>query len=110
MMFPQPGGSQEEGSMSQDYEIDTDVLRTMATKARNTVTRLDASELAKAEGAGHEWVVTAAAGFSASWSEGLADRVKDTEDFAERLRTTARVFDEGTNAAKAEVDAMIWED
>ncbi len=60
--------------------------------------------------AGHEWVVAAAAGFSTAWSDGLSDRVTDTEDFADGLGTTARVFDEGIIAAKAEVDAMIWGD
>ncbi|PKI91149.1 hypothetical protein CW368_07775 [Actinomycetales bacterium SN12] len=109
-MIPQPGGSREEGSMSQDYEIDTDVLRTMATKARGAVDSLGSSEVTQPKDPGHEWVTSAAAGFSASWSEGLTDRVTDTEDFADRLDTTARVFDEGTDAAKAEIDAMIWED
>lgn len=61
------------------------------------------------DGAGHEWVVEAASGFGSAWSDGLSARVADTEDFANRLRTTARVFDEGTDAAKAEIDAMIWD-
>lgn len=96
--------------MSQDYEIDTDVLRVMAAKARRTVADLDVSALTEPADPGHEWVVTAAAGFSAAWSQGLTARVTDTEDFADRLDTTARVFDEGTDAARAEVDGMIWED
>ncbi|MGO2521102.1 MAG: hypothetical protein ACTH8F_13340 [Microbacterium sp.] len=96
--------------MSQDYEIDTDVLREMAAKARRTVADLDVSALSDPADAGHEWVVAAAAGFATAWSQGLTARVTDTEDFAERLDTTARVFDEGTDAARAEVDAMIWED
>lgn len=95
--------------MSQDYEIDTDVLRAMATKARRTVADLGSSEITEPGDAGHEWLVTAAAGFSAAWSKGLTARVADTDDFAERLDTTARVFDEGTDAAKTEVDAMIWD-
>jgi hypothetical protein len=96
--------------MSQDYEIDTDVLRRMATKARSTVLSMSSSELTAPGDAGHEWVTTAAADFSAAWSQGLTARVTDTEGFAERLDTTARIFDEGTDAAKAEVDTMIWND
>jgi hypothetical protein len=110
MLSAQPGGSQEEGSMSQDYEIDTDVLRAMATKTRSIVAELGSTDVPDTAEAGHEWVTTAAAGFSASWSEGLTARSTDADDFAERLATTARIFDEGTDAAKAEVDAMIWED
>ena len=34
----------------------------------------------------------------------------DSDEFTARLATTARGFDEGTDAAKAEVDAMIWEE
>lgn len=92
------------------YDVDTGVLRAMASKARRTVGELRSSEVTKPGDAGHEWVVAAAAGFSTAWSDGLSDRVTDTEDFADRLGTTARVFDEGTDAAKAEVDAMIWGD
>lgn len=93
--------------MSQDYEIDTDMLR---TKARRTVGELSSTEVTKPADAGHEWVVAAAKGFGTAWSDGFLSRVADTEDFADKLGTTARVFDEGTDAAKAEVDAMIWAD
>lgn len=92
------------------YDVDTDVLRAMASKARRIVSALGSSEVMKPGDAGHEWVVAAAAGFSTAWSDGLSARVTDTDDFADRLGTTARVFDEGTDAAKAEVDAMIWAD
>lgn len=92
------------------YDVDTDVLRAMASKARRTVEELGSSEVTKPGDAGHEWVVAAAEGFSTAWSDGLSARVTDTENFADRLGTTARVFDEGTDAAKAEVDAMIWGD
>lgn len=96
--------------MSQDYEIDTDVLRAMASKARRTVGELSSTNVTNPGDVGHEWVVAAAKGFSAAWSDGLSVRVADTDDFADKLGTTARVFDEGTDAAKAEVDAMIWAD
>lgn len=92
------------------YDVDTDVLRAMASKARRIVGGLTSSEVMKPGDAGHEWVAAAAAGFSTAWSDGLVTRVADTDDFADRLGTTARVFDEGTDAAKAEVDAMIWDD
>lgn len=92
------------------YEVDTDVLREMVSKTRRVVAALGSSKVAEPGDAGHEWVVAAAAGFSTAWSDGLSARVTDTEDFADRLGTTARVFDEGTDAAKAEVDAMIWAD
>lgn len=95
--------------MSRDYEIDTDVLRAMATKARRTIADLGETEVTAPGDAGHEWVVSAASGFAAAWSEGLSARTKDSYDFADRLDTTARVFDEGTDAAKSEVDAMIWD-
>ncbi|OAN40785.1 hypothetical protein [Microbacterium sp. H83] len=91
------------------YDVDTDVLRAMASKARRAVGGLSSFTVAAPGDAGHEWVATAASGFGSAWSEGLAARVTDTEDFAERLHTTARVFDEGTDAAKAEIDAMIWD-
>ncbi|WP_292790159.1 MULTISPECIES: hypothetical protein [unclassified Microbacterium] len=55
-------------------------------------------------------MVAASERFADAWSAGLAARVTDSDDFSERLATTARVFDEGTDAAKAEVDAMIWEE
>ncbi|MCI1019502.1 hypothetical protein HWD99_12775 [Microbacterium sp. C5A9] len=80
----------------------------MASKARRTVGELGSSVMTTPADAGHEWVDVAAAGFRAAWSDGLAARVTDTEDFADRLGTTARIFDEGTDAAKAEIDAMIW--
>lgn len=80
----------------------------MESKARRIVEELRSSEVTTPGDAGHEWMVAAAAGFSTAWSDGLSARVADTEDFADRLGTTARVFDEGTDAAKAEVDAMIW--
>ncbi|MBC6496238.1 MULTISPECIES: hypothetical protein [unclassified Microbacterium] len=92
------------------YEVDTDVLRAMASKARRIVGELGSSDAAKPADAGHEWVVAAATRFSSAWSDGLCVRVADTEDFADRLSTTARIFDEGTDAAKVEVDAMIWDD
>ncbi|WP_145985673.1 MULTISPECIES: hypothetical protein [Microbacterium] len=92
------------------YDVDTDVLRAMSSKARRVVAELASREVTKLGDAGHEWVVAAAAGFSTAWSDGLSSRVTDTDDFADRLGTTARVFDEGTDAAKAEVDAMIWDD
>ena len=81
----------------------------MATKARRAVAGVGASDIEGPTDAGHEWVVDAASGFSSAWSDGLSERAADTEDFAGRLDTTARVFDEGTDAAKAEVDAMIWD-
>lgn len=91
-----------------DYEVDSDVLSAMASKARRIVRDLCSSEVTEPGHAGHEWVTGAAAGFRVAWSDGLAARIADTEDFADRLDTTARVFDEGTDAARAEVDAMIW--
>jgi len=96
--------------MARDYEIDTDVLRAMSTKARRAVVALGSSEIAEPADAGHEWIIAAAADFGTKWSSGLTARVADGEDFADRLDTTARVFEEGTDAAKAEVDAMIWDD
>jgi hypothetical protein len=94
----------------ESYDVDTDVLRAMASKARRLVGELESTEVAAPGDAGHEWVTGAAADFHTAWSDGLSARVSDTEDFADRLRTTARIFDEGTDAAKAEVDAMIWND
>lgn len=96
--------------MSQDYEVDTDVLRAMAAKTRGIVGDVGSTDLAPPTSAGHEWVVAAAERFAAAWCAGLAARVTDTDDFTDRLATTARIFDEGTDAAKAEVDAMIWEE
>lgn len=95
--------------MSHDYDIDTDVLRVMAARARRAVAELGSLQVAGPVDVGHEWVASAAAGFGAAWSAGLSARVADTEDFADRLGTTARVFDEGTDAARAEIDAMIWD-
>ncbi|MGJ0388900.1 hypothetical protein [Microbacterium sp. CGR1] len=92
------------------YDVDTDVLRAMSSKAIRVVGELTSREVTKLGDAGYEWVVAAAARFCTAWSDGLSARVTDTDDFADRLRTTARVFDEGTDAAKAEVDAMIWAD
>ncbi len=95
--------------MQRDYDVDTDVLRSMATRARHVVTELDGDRVAAPANAGHEWVAAASADFAEAWSTGLADRVTDSYDFADRLDTTARVFDEGTDAARAEIDAMIWD-
>lgn len=92
------------------YDVDTDVLRAMASKARRIVAGLASRDVLPPGDAGHERVVGAAASFSSAWSDGLSARVADTGDFADRLRTTAGVFDDGTDAAKAEVDAMIWAD
>jgi len=92
------------------YDVDTDVLRAMASKVGRIVGELGSTAVAAPGDAGHEWVIDAAAGFGTAWSDGLSTRVSDSEDFADRLRTTARVFDEGTDAAKAEVDALIWDD
>lgn len=92
------------------YDVDTDVLRSMASKARRIVGELGSTEVSPPGDAGHEWVDGAAARFGAAWSDGLSARVSDSDDFADRLDKTATVFDEGTDAAKAEVDAMIWED
>ncbi|MEZ0142324.1 MULTISPECIES: hypothetical protein [unclassified Microbacterium] len=96
--------------MSQDYEVDTDVLRAMAAKTRSIIADVGATDLTPPTSAGHEWVVAASERFAETWSAGLAARVTVSDDFTERLATTARVFDEGTDAAKAEVDAMIWEE
>lgn len=82
----------------------------MASKVRRIVGELGSTRVSAPGDAGHEWVIEAAAGFSTAWSEGLSARATDSEDFADRLRTTARVFDEGTDAARAEVDALIWDD
>ncbi|AMG84642.1 MULTISPECIES: hypothetical protein [Microbacterium] len=43
--------------MSQDYEVDTDVLRTMAAKTRRIVADIGATDLTPPTSAGHEWVV-----------------------------------------------------
>lgn len=80
----------------------------MAKSARRGVEDFGASDIDRPTGLGHEWMDGAAADFSAAWTTGLSSRVTDTEDFADRLDTTARVFDDGTNAAAAEIDAMIW--
>lgn len=94
--------------MSQGVDVDTGVLRAMAVKVRRVVADLEASDLRDPVDAGHERIVAAGAEFGSAWSRGLAARVTDSEDFADRLEATARVFDEGENAAKAELDAMIW--
>lgn len=94
--------------MTQSVEVDTGVLRAMAVKVRRVVADLDASDLGEPADAGHERIVAAGAEFGSAWSRGLEARVADSEDFADRLESTARVFDEGEDAAKAELDAMIW--
>ena len=94
--------------MSQGFDVDTEVLRTMAVKVRRVVCDLSSTALKEPADAGHDWVVDAGAGFSAAWTQGLSARVTDSEDFADRLDETARIFDEGDDAAKAELDALIW--
>lgn len=96
--------------MVQDYDVDTDVLRTMASSARGAAGGLSVAELSVPADSGHEWIDRAAADVAAAWDAGLVARVADTDDFADRLENTARVFDEGTDAARAEIDAMLWED
>lgn len=101
-----PGGC----TMAQDYDVDTDVLRTMASSARDAVAGLSDVALSVPTDSGHEWIDGAAADVAAAWDAGLGARVTDTDDFADRLENTARVFDKGTDAARAEIDAMLWED
>lgn len=40
--------------MSQDYEVDTDVLRTMAAKTRRIISDVGATDLTPPTSAGHE--------------------------------------------------------
>ncbi|KHK95866.1 hypothetical protein LK09_17765 [Microbacterium mangrovi] len=94
--------------MDPDYEVDTDVLRTMARDARAAANRFGSIRIACPSSVGDRGVSAAAHRFSTAWSQGLTDRVDDIDDFARRLDTTARLFEEGQNAAKAELDGEIW--
>lgn len=94
--------------MDADYEVDTDVLRDMASAARAAAGRFGSTRIACPSSVGDRGVSAAAHRFATAWSQGLTDRVDDVDDFARRLDTTARIFEDGQNAAKAELDVEIW--
>ena len=94
--------------MSQGFDVDTDVLRAMAQKVRRVIGDLAPFDMEAPTRAGHDGVIAAGSDFRSAWSCGLSARATDSHDFADRIDQTARVFDEGDDAAKAELDAMIW--
>ncbi|MGN8026866.1 hypothetical protein [Microbacterium sp. 22242] len=94
--------------MDRDYEVDTDVLRAMAAGARRAADGFGTTRIVNPTAVGHPGVRATVDQFSTAWTKGLSDRLDDVDDFARRLATTARIFDEGQDAAKAELDAQIW--
>ena len=64
--------------------------------------------MARSSGLGAPWVDDAVDRFATVWSTAVERRLADVDMFAENLRQTADVFDQGDDASRSELDQMIW--
>ncbi|MFT4156466.1 MAG: hypothetical protein QM630_00835 [Microbacterium sp.] len=89
--------------------IDTDQLRVMASKTVQVADDFGDTEVSCPTSLGHAGMTEAVSFFSEKWGVGLKTRVDELGEFAEKLETTARIFDEGHDAGKRELDSLIWD-
>lgn len=96
--------------MSSDYGVDTDQLRVMASKTLQVAEDFGSTTVSRPTALGHAGMTDAVSFFSEKWGAGLQTRVDELGEFADKLTTTARIFDEGQDAGKREMDSLIWDD
>lgn len=95
--------------MSNDYGVDTDQLRDMASKTVQVAEDFGSADVSHPTTLGHAGIEEAVGYFVEKWGVGLQTRVDELNDFSDKLTTTARIFDEGQDAAKQEVDSLLWD-
>lgn len=89
-------------------DVDTDDLRAWAAKADAVRADFGSYVVARSSGLGAPWVDDAVDRFATVWSTAVERRLADVDMFAENLRQTADVFDQGDDASRSELDQMIW--
>ncbi|WP_314428393.1 type VII secretion target [uncultured Microbacterium sp.] len=89
-------------------DVDTDDLRAWAAKADAVRADFGSCVVARSSGLGAPWVDDAVDRFATVWSTAVERRLADVDMFAENLRQTADVFDQGDDASRSELDQMIW--
>lgn len=95
--------------VSDDYAVDTDQLRLMASRTVQVAEDFGSARVALPTTLGHEAITDAVDFFAEKWGAGLQTRVDELGEFSDKLKTTARVFDEGQDASRAEMDSLIWD-
>jgi len=95
--------------MGSDYGVDTDQLRVMASKTVQVAEDFGSTTVPRPTTLGHAGITDAVGFFSEKWGVGLQTRVDELGDFSDKLTTTARIFDEGQDAGKREMDSLIWD-
>ncbi|MDR2322303.1 hypothetical protein ACIPY5_17535 [Microbacterium sp. NPDC089698] len=95
--------------MGADYGVDTDQLRAMASKTVRIAEDFGSTDLPRPAALHHAEITEAVRCFTEKWGIGLQTRVGELNDFADKLKTTARIFDEGQDAGKHEMDSLIWD-
>ena len=94
--------------MSGDYGVDTDQLRLMASRTVQVAEDFRSTRVPLPTTLGHSRIEDAVSFFTEKWGAGLQTRVDELDEFADKLKTTARVFDQGQDASRAEMDSLIW--
>lgn len=95
--------------MGDDYEVDTDLLRSMASKTVQVAQDFGSTRVSHTTALGRAQIESAVDFFTEKWNAGLQLRVDELDEFAKKLKTTARIFDEGQDASRAEMDSLIWD-
>jgi len=95
--------------VSSDYGVDTDQLRAMASKTVQVVEDFGSTEVSRSTTLGHAGIADAVSFFSEKWGVGLQTRIDELTEFSDKLTITARIFDEGQDAGKREMDSLIWD-
>lgn len=95
--------------MNNDYGVDTDQLRTMAAGAAQVADDFGSTRVSHPTSLGHEGIEEAVSYFTEKWGSGLQTRIDEMTEFADKLKNTARIFDDGQNAAQREMDSLIWD-
>ncbi len=95
--------------MDDDYGVDTDQLRVMAAGAAQVAAGFGSTRVSHPTSLGHAGIEEAVGFFTEKWGTGLRGRVDELTEFSGKLANTARIFDEGQNAAQRELDSLIWD-
>ena len=81
----------------------------MASKTTQVAEDFGSTRVTHPTTLGHARVEDAVEYFTQKWDAGLQTRVDELEGFAGKLKSTARVFDQGQDASRAEMDSLIWD-
>jgi len=95
--------------MDNDYGVDTEQLRAMSSKTLQVAEDFGSTEVSRPASLGHAGITEAVSFFAEKWDVGLQSRVDELNEFSDKLTTTARIFDEGQDAGKREMDSLIWD-